>query len=220
MSKLINLFIKLTIIIFPSFIKIALLKLFGAKIGRGCYIGFTLIDAHEIEIGNFVKIGHFNIIRGLNKLIFQNGSKVESFNWITGGGKGSFFLGFNSSIRRFHFFEASGDIYIGMNSVVAGRNSLFFTHGLAPDNLNDVRSIRIGDWCYIGAASRFLPGASVAEGTFVGMGAVVTKIHTTEHCLLVGSPAIIKKSFDRKSPYFDRPFLRHKNHPKDYEGKN
>ena len=204
--------------ILPNALKIWLMRSRGARIGRGCKIGISIIDAKNVDIGEYVSIGNFNLIYKLNTLRMESGSKIDSFNWITGAKTGDFRIGKNSSIRRFHFFEGSGSLSIGDNSIVAGRSSLFFTHGLTPSNLDDIRPISIGNWCYIGAASRFLPGASIGDGTFVGMGSVVTKPHASTFVLLAGNPAVVRKELSSESPYFNRPFLRHASHPASYGG--
>lgn len=200
----------------PSSLKIVVMRLSGKKIGKYCYIGFSLIDAQHVEIGDGVRIGHFNLIKDLSRLKMMDGSKIEGFNWITGAGKGSLHLGENSSVRRFHFFESSGSIYIGANTIIAGRGSLFFTHGITPNNLNDVREIKIGDWCYIGAAVRFLPGSGVSNYTFVGMGSVITKMHTDNFCVMAGSPAKMVKKLTPNCAYFSQHRLTHSHHTAEY----
>ena len=201
----------------PSALSIRLLRIFGYRIGKGCKIGFSYIDADDVDIGDYSRIGHGNLLWRLQSLKMGAGSKVGDFNWITGASKGKFELGENSSIRRFHYFEASGGISIGDNTVVAGRSTLFFSHGISPSNLNDVRQIEIGSWCYIGAAVRFLPGAGVSDGTFVGMGSVVTKYHTNPYVLIAGNPAIEKRELNRRDIYFDRAYLPHASHPPEYQ---
>lgn len=201
------------VLLLPSWLKIVVLRAHGARIGQGCRIGFSLISAREIELGDSVYIGHFNLIWRLKRLEMGSGSRITLMNWITGAGKGTFRLGACSSVSVQHFLEASGDIEIGANTIIAGRGSQFFTHGIAPDNLNDIRPIRIGDWCYIGSAARFVPGSGCAEGTFLGMGAVVCKEMTQEHVLLGGIPAKPIKSLDTGAQYFDRPFMPHPHHP-------
>ncbi len=204
--------------LFPSPIKILLLKIAGYKIGQNTYIGYSIISGEQVEIGSNVSIGHFNLMRNLKTLKLKNGSRVGSFNWITGGGSGGLSMGLNASIRRFHFIEASGGVFIGNNSILAGRGSHLFTHGLSPSNLDDVRSINILDWCYIGSSVRIVPGVTIAEGNFVGMGSVVTKEFSEGYKLIAGNPAIIKKSLKKTDVYFSRPFLLHGHHPKSYNG--
>lgn len=197
----------------PSRLTIALLRMSGARIGKGCYIGISILSARNIILGDHVRIGHFNLLHRLSDLAMERGSKIESMNWITGAGTGGLFMGRNSSIRRMHFFEASGSIRIGNNTIIAGRNSLFFTHGQAPGNLNDIRPIEIGDWCYVGAAARFLPGSGVSEHSFVAMGAVVTKMHKESYVLIGGSPGRVVKAIEPDAAYFKRDWLVHSHHP-------
>lgn len=206
------------IALLPSSLKIALLRARGAKIGKHCRIGFTLIDARKIEIGDNVQITSFNLLHRLDRLVMETGSRMNGFNWITGADTGSFLLGKNSAITRLHFFEASASIYIDENTIIAGRNSHFFTHGISSTNLDDMRPIRVGPWCYIGSSSRFVPGSEVARGTFVGMGAVVTKPHRDEYVLLAGAPATVRKRLAPTDVYFNRSFLPHDHHPPGYDG--
>lgn len=203
----------------PNRVRIALLRWRGAQIGKGCRIGLlTIIDAKQIVLGDNVQIASFNLIHRLVRLEMGCGSRMNGFNWITGAKTGRFRLGHNSAITRLHFFEASGDILIGDNTIIAGRGSHFFTHGISSTNLDDVRSIEIGPWCYIGSTSRFVPGSGVARGTFVGLGAVITKAFKDEFVLIAGNPAIIKKRLSPDHAYFDRGFLPHDHHPREYKG--
>ena len=210
--------LKFLFAILPSRLKIWVLRRNGSKVGRGCYIGLSILNAREIEIGDFVHVGHFNLIWRLKSLRLNSGSRISMGNWITGATEGWFELGRNSAITRFHFIEASSNIKIGNNCIVAGRASHFFSHGISATNLDDRRSIQIGNWCYIGSSSRFVPGAGVSDFTFVGMGSVVTKQFTETYVLIGGSPACVKKNIPTEAIYFNRSHLPHAHHPADYKG--
>jgi len=204
--------------LFPSPLKIFFLRLAGYKIGKNCHIGYSCVFSKEVTLADDIYIGNFNIIKSLTHLNMAKGSRVGTFNWITGAGIGGFSLGRNSSIRRFHFFEASGGVLIGSNSIIAGRSSHFFTHGLSPDNLDLIQPITIGSWCYIGSSVRFVPGVDIPKGSFIGMGSVVTKTFKDEYQLIAGNPAVVKKELNRRSVYFSREYLRHTHHRKEYGG--
>ncbi|MHA6298271.1 acyltransferase [Devosia sp. CAU 1758] len=216
--RVVRLLLVIGLSILPSVLKLPILRLTGAKIGKGCYIGFSIINARTIEIGDHVNIGHMNLIWNLKTLSLATGSKIGDFNWIAGGGIGALLMGRNCSIRRFHFLEASGNISMGANSILAGRSSKLFTHGLSPSKFEDIRPIEIAEWCYVGAGCSFVPGANVAKGTFVGMGAVVSKPSLTTYILLAGNPAVQVKTLDPNDTYFIQPFLRHAHHPDTYAG--
>ena len=190
----------------------------GGEIGYNCFIGFSLIQAGHVKIGNCVYIGHFNIIWRLESLCIGSGSRITFRNWISGATKGSFTLGKNSSISGFHYIDASADIKIGSNSIIAGRGTQFFSHGITPYSLDFIEPITIGDWCYIGSSARFIPGSSISDHVFVGMGSVITKKHMENYVLLAGSPAIIKKILPKDSLFFNRRFLPHAHHPLSYQG--
>lgn len=216
MSRRAGLLWSLAVALLPSRLKIWVLRRRGARIGQGCWIGLTLIDADELELGDHVRIASFNLLHRLAALRMGQGSRMNGFNWITGAGTGSFELGHHSAITRLHFFEASGSIFVGDNTIIAGRGSHFFTHGISSTNLDEVRPIVIDAWCYVGSSSRFVPGSAVGRGTFVGMGSVVTKAFADRFVLLAGSPAIVRKQLSAQDVYFSRPYLPHDHHPPGY----
>lgn len=210
--------LKFLIALLPSRLKILYYRSRGAKIGKECYIGMSIIDSKDIEIGDCVYIGSFNLIWRLVELKLESGSRIEMGNWITGGRLGGFRLGKNSAIQRFHFMEASSDITIGNNCIIAGRNSHFFSHGISSVDLDVKQPILIGNWVYIGSSCRFAPGTGVNDFTFVGMGAVVTKKHKDNYVLLAGNPAIVKKILSPHDAFFNRQYLPHSHHPAKYKG--
>ena len=210
--------LKYLLIIMPNPIKIMFYRMMGAKVGKNCRIGLSIIDSEKIEIGDNVYIGHFNILWRLKKLKLESGSRVNNFNWITGAREGIFILGRNSAVTRLHYIEASSNITIGNNSIIAGRSSHFISHGITPSNLDERLQIVIGNWCYIGSSSRFVPGSGVSDYTFVGMSAVVTKNIKDNYVLIAGSPAVVKKILSPKDVYFSRAYLPHDHHLKSYKG--
>lgn len=179
---------------------------------------FTVLDAANVTLGDHVQIAAFNLLHRLKSLEMGPGSRMNGFNWITGARTGSLVMGMNAAITRLHFFEASGDVFVGENTIIAGRGTHFFTHGISSTNLDDVRPIKIGPWSYIGSSSRFVPGSGCAEGTFVGMGTVVTKNFEERYVLIAGSPASIRKRLSAGDAYFSRDFLPHDHHPEGYDG--
>jgi acetyltransferase-like isoleucine patch superfamily enzyme len=208
----------LLVALLPSWLKVFVLRARGAKIGKNCWIGFSVIDASSITIGDNVRVGHFNLLWRLRGLTLETGSAITMCNWITGARTGTFRVGRNSGITRFHFLEASAGIDIGANCIVAGRGSHFFTHGISSTNLDDKRPITIGDWCYIGSGSKFVPGTSIAAGTFVGMGSIVTKESSERFVMIAGAPATLKKQLAPTDAYFARSHLPQAHHPAGYEG--
>ena len=65
-----------------------------------------------------------------------------------------------------------------------GGNSLRREH---PD-FDFFGKVSIGDWAYIGAYSRIMPGVTIGEGALVAAGSIVTK-SVPPHCVVGGNPA-------------------------------
>lgn len=211
--------VSILLVFFPSKTKIWILRRMGWDIGRHCHIGFSIVQADHIMLGDNVYIGHLNVIWRLRRLDMGSGSRINFKNWISGARKGTFKLGKNSAVSGRHFIDASGNITLGDNSIIAGRESQFFSHGISPGCLDDKRPIEIGDWCYIGSACRFVPGTRVPSHCFVGMGSVVTKAHEEEYVLLGGVPAKIRKKLHKSDTFFNRPYFPHSHHLPTYDGK-
>ena len=204
--------LSILVLFLPSPLKILFLRAAGHKVGENCHIGFSIINARTVCLGDNTFIGHFNLIWRLEELRLMEGSIIETLNWITGGGRGAFVLGENSAATMLHFFEASSGITIGSNTIIGGRGSIFYTHGITPVNLDDGRAIKIGDWCYIGAVARFVPGTGLADHSFVGMGSVVTKKFDDSYVLLAGCPARVRKNIPANASYFNRTHMSHSHH--------
>lgn len=71
---------------------------------------------------------------------------------------------------------------------------MFITHDnsiykLTSDYSDTVGKIRVGKKCFIGRGAIILPGITLADGTIVGAGAVVTKSVEREGIILGGNPA-------------------------------
>lgn len=99
-----------------------------------------------------------------------------------------FMVGDDVHITSHHYFDALGGISVGEGTWIAGRDSQFWTHGLAVKD----RSIRIGHHCYIGSAVRFAPGARVGDLVVVGLGSVVSgDTSGSDRVLLAGAPAVV-----------------------------
>lgn len=93
--------------------------------------------------------------------------------------------------------EAS-EIVIGEHCLIAGgaRISTSHVHKIydrtTREHLNKARNVTIGDRVWLGAEVKVFPGANIGHDSVVGMGAYVSKAYPP-HCLLVGTPAVVKR---------------------------
>ncbi len=199
--------------LFPSFLKRGCYKLFfGYRIGKRVKIGVSLIDARHCQIGDDVRIGHFNVITRVEKLIIGDHTRIGHLNVIRGGdevnlGRYSeimrmneinsipdpdvvnkidprFTLGNGSIVTTGHKIDFTDRVDIGRRVIIGGRNSSLWTH-----NRQRTLPITIGPLVYIGSDIRMAPGSAIPSRCIVGIGAVVTAQLIAEGKLIVGVPA-------------------------------
>lgn len=176
-------------------LKIVMLrKLFGYKIGANVRIGRSIINCKQVEIGDHVQIGNMNTISCKS---FKVGTRTKIINGNHFIGAGKFSIGENSRIISNHYFDLYNNINIGSETWIAGSYSQFWTHGSISTKTGKDLSITIKDHVYVGSASRFAPGASIASFNLVGLGSVVSSDFETENTIILGNPAkVVKQEID------------------------
>jgi acetyltransferase-like isoleucine patch superfamily enzyme len=212
-------FLLLLLALLPSSIKIPLYRLlFGWRIGRDVCIGFSLLDARQVEIGNWVRIGHFNRFQRIPSLTICDRVFIGNRNVMVTGpahyavgvreADPMLHIGEECYIIGPHYFDVHAPIRLGSSVTIAGQGSSFYTHGLDYERAClAAQPITIGENSYVGAHALFVPGSGVASNTLVGMGALVTKPFSEQYTLVGGSPARIVKNLNKQAEWFvrDRP---------------
>lgn len=197
----------------PSFLKRSVYRLFfGYRIGRRVRIGLSILDAKECSIEDDVRIGHLNVVIGVQKLSLGDHVRIGHLNIIRGGEEVTigryaeiirmneinsmpnpdvvnpidprFLLGEGSIITAGHKIDFTDRVTIGRRSILGGRNSSLWTH-----NRQRTRPIDIGAFAYIGSEIRIAPGGSVPSRCVVGIGSVITTELSAEGFLIAGVPA-------------------------------
>ncbi|MCL5407146.1 MAG: glycosyltransferase [Patescibacteria group bacterium] len=159
--------------------------------------GVKVFNPENIIIGNNVYIGHNTILQGYhqNKLI----------------------IGDNVWIGANCYLHAAGGIEIGPNVGIGPAVKIITaTHNLQEDDLGLIidlplkyASVKIDQGCDIGIGAIIMPGVTVAFGTQVGAGAIVTR-NTSRYSIMAGVPArkigvrqgIYEKKFSFKKNIF------------------
>lgn len=204
----------------PSFLKVLVMRhLMGFRVGRRVRIGFSLVLPGRAEIGDRVRIGHFNLIARMQTLTMGDDSIIGLGNIILGGrevrlGDGAtigrqneinsilnpvargvpdpvLILGRRAIVTASHKIDFTDRVELGDSSILAGRLSNIWTH-----NRQDVGSVLIGPNCYVGSGIQMVPGSGVGANCVVGLGAVITRRYADEFSLLAGVPARIVKPLD------------------------
>jgi acetyltransferase-like isoleucine patch superfamily enzyme len=177
----------------------------GYRIGRNARIGFSYIDAGYCDIGDDVRIGHFNVVRAVKSLTIGRGSHVSNFNTVTGtvytepGWDGVVTIGERCMIMSRHLLDAGGRLTIGDGTTLAGRDTQLWTHTLTlvdGEQRLVPKALAIGPGCYLGARCTVL-FCDIPAGAFVGAGSVVTKSLSSPDgtVLIAGNPASIRKVY-------------------------
>jgi acetyltransferase-like isoleucine patch superfamily enzyme len=197
----------------PSFLKRPAYRwFFGYRIGKRVRIGVCLIDAEECEIADDVSFGHLNAVFKVKKLVIGDHVRIGNLNIIRGGDEvnlGRFseiirlneinsipepdvvnetdprlLLGAGSIITTGHKIDFTDRVEIGRRTIIGGRNSSLWTH-----NRQRTRPIEIGAFAYIGSEIRIAPGGALPSRCIVGIGSVITHKLTEEEYLIAGVPA-------------------------------
>lgn len=198
---------------FPSIFKVFVYRYFYRfKIGKNVKIGLSFFNPSMCEIGDRVKIGHFNFISKMKQLKCGNDVIIGHLNIILGGdlvdiGDGShivrsneinsiinplatgsptpeLILGERVIITVKHKIDFTDKVTFGSSVVFAGRNSNIWTH-----NRQMVGPVSIGRNCYVGSGIQMVANTSVGAYCVVGLGSIITKKLTKTHQLIGGIPA-------------------------------
>lgn len=185
--------------LFPSRLKAWLFsRLLGWEIGARTRIGLSLfLRCERVTIGAGCYIGHFNTFRRLKRLDIGETTQILNFNDFMAGHEAhwpaSLSIGNHAQVTSHHFFDCSGGIQIGHDSLVGGRSAQLWTHFYHAGKVR-LRSLVIGNRCYV-CARATLVYCHLPDDCVVAAGAVVTGDFTGAGpgLLLAGNPASIIK---------------------------
>lgn len=193
--------------------------LFGFRFGPRVRIGWSLLDASSLELGEDTHIGHFNAITRVRRFETHIGVRIGWLNIIRGGERAT--LGAYSQVMRLNVLNAIPDhdcttdpdsilevgagsvitsghridftdrVILGKNVIVGGRNSSFWTH-----NRQETAPIAVGDSCYLGSEVRLAPGARLPDECMLGIGAVLVGEIKEPRSLVAGVPAKVVRALD------------------------
>lgn len=202
-----RLFVQLILFILPWCVRRKFLNMMGYQIAATAHIGLSIILCRQLIMRENSLIGHFTLVKGIDKLELNKNSKIGALNFITGYSTKlksffknvetrncEFIIGESSSITSRHFFDVNGGIYIGRFTQIAGIRSTFLTHSIdVYKNIQTVAPIRIGDYCFCGSNIVVLKGVIIKDYTIVGAGSIVSRSIEYGKVVVAGNPAVIKK---------------------------
>ena len=184
-------------------------------------IGLALIHVVDAEIGPGSRIGHFTIIRNLERLALVSEARIGTFNWIFGmlrskehftdepDRRSILTMEKGASLTSRHIVDCTGAVTIGAYATVAGFYSQILTHGIdVATNRQSSRPVFIGRYAMIGTRVIVLKGARVPDRAIVGAGSVFIGAPAEIGGLWSGVPATRARDIDENAAYFIRTSAR------------
>lgn len=218
-----SLFFQLLLFLFPWRVRRYLLKrILHFEIANHAHIGFSILLANRVVLGDYASIGHLNFCKSIDLLELGEYSNIGTKNYITGFSvenskaiKYNHFshlpnrqcvlkIGKHTGITSRHYFDCNGGIFIGDYCQIAGFETAFLTHSIdLINNRQDADSIRIGDYSFIGVRCTFVKGTEIPPYSIVSACSLVNKKFIEQKAMYGGVPCkIIKKVDDLK--FFER----------------
>jgi len=164
------------------------------RVGQSCDLSAMSVFIPDKVPGNLnIEIGDNCCIRG-SLVLYRKTSKIRIGNNV--------YIGPGTLLECVEEIEIGNDVLISTNCNIIDTNShsvhsqeriadtVDWQKGLAHKNWDvvDSRKISIGNHCWLGLRSILLKGVSLAEGTIVAAGSVVTK-STEAFTVVAGNPA-------------------------------
>lgn len=195
-----------------------LVRLFGFRIHPTARIGFSLLLAERVEMGEGSVIGSLDMIKGMSEFTVAPRGRIGNLNWITGlpANNPDFFrdepdrvsalvVGEEAAITNRHLLDCTNRITIGRFATIAGFRSQFITHGIdIGPNRQSSLPIKIGEYCFTGTGVIVLKGAVLAPRCVLGAGSMLRGQFYEEYKLISGNPAKPIRDLDPSSEYFHR----------------
>jgi acetyltransferase-like isoleucine patch superfamily enzyme len=189
----------------------------GYRIDTTARIGFSIIICREAVVERNATIGHFTLIRNLDRLHMRHDSIIGNLNAVVGiradtpffrhqnGRTAELILGQHSAITSRHLLDCSNSIRVGAFTTIAGFGSQFLTHSVNLQlNRQESAPITVGDYCFIGTQCTVLPGSVLPSCSVLGAKALLRTPFTEPWTMYAGVPAVKLKALPKDWAYFAR----------------
>ena len=211
---------QILLFVFPWTIrKICLKNIFGFSLNKKTRIGYSLVLCKKLEMDELSRIGNFNFINKVDKIILGKDAGIGTFNYITGMPSGvrdyfkhvedrkcELIMEAHSGITSRHFIDCTCGIYLGEFTTIIGIRSQIFTHSIdIHNNRQDAKKVVFGKYCLIGTNCTILPGSSLPDYSVLSANSLLNKQLQEQRMLYGGVPANkVKKLELDEIKYFSR----------------
>jgi acetyltransferase-like isoleucine patch superfamily enzyme len=182
---------------------VAYLRLSGVKVGQGCFFGripeILLRDGarcSNIRIGDGVRFDGevFLRLRGEGRIAVGNGVTIGKHVWLVTANRSEVRIGERTSIGAYGIFNGGNGIELGPDCLL-GSHAYFCSsnHNMKKGRLVREQGysgerIRLGTDVWVGGRVSVTQGVTIADGSVLGAGAVVTR-DTEPDGIYAGVPA-------------------------------
>jgi acetyltransferase-like isoleucine patch superfamily enzyme len=196
------------------------LKIFcGFSIDPSARVGLSIILADEFEIARGAKLGHFNYIGRLDKLLMEEETFLGNFNWVLGlsqrlnsqfyakkpNRRSELVLGRCSMIAHQNYIDCTDRIELRPFSAIAGARSQLMTHGVEPiTSRQTCGPIVIGELTMVGSGCMIMKGVKIPSCCIVSAGSVVSHAKPESYALIAGNPAVQIRKLPETAKIFSR----------------
>lgn len=199
--------------------RLLLIYVLRYEIHKTARIGFSLISPAHLKMGPGSIIGNLNLCKpGIEWLILGESARIGNLNWITGMAlketvhfqdrkdrRPELIVHDQAALTNRHYVDCTATVSIGRFSTFAGCRSVVLTHSIDLVNCKQgATPVSIGEYCFVGAATVFLPGAALPDYSVLGGNSLLNKHYSEPYYLYAGSPARPVKQLSRDMKYFTR----------------
>lgn len=210
--------LQLLALLLPWRLRRALLARFcRIRFAPSARIGVSLVHARETVMGPHSRIGHFTLVRNLDRLVLGEYALIGNFNWITAPPKEtrhfrhdpdrdpSLLVGDHAAITNRHLIDCSNRVSIGPFAILAGWGSQILTHAVEfPIPRQESAPVSIGRYCFIGTRCVLLKGSTLADHCVLAAGTVLATQVEEAWSVYGGVPAHKIADVARDAGYFHR----------------
>ncbi len=190
----------------------------GYELAETAVVGYSLVLSDSLVMEQSSKIGHLNIIGGIQRVHMKAHSSIGRYNQIGGiglTGKGTFPFALNrrpsltleahAALTNAHYIDCSDAVDIGSFSIVAGRGSQILTHSIDLMSCEQrTGSVSVGSFCFVGSRALLLMGSRLPDYSVLAAGSVLTRAKSETHRLYAGAPAEARRLIASDYGFFKR----------------
>lgn len=196
----------------------ALNRLFGYRIHPTATIGLSIVAPYvTLEMGPGARIGHLNLMRGMDTITLGRAATIAHLNWVYGipghyshlqheaGRRSELVLEHGAGVTRRHLIDCSNTVRIESMALVAGYGTQILTHAIdLTQSQQGTKPVTIGRAAMVGTRSVILGGAKLPPFSALGAGSTLRNAYEDPYTVYSGVPARPAGKLPEDAAFFTR----------------